>query len=45
MMIEEPKRSKKFLLPFLIVGASNYIMPETPEENIIAMVEAIRKHR
>ncbi len=29
----------------VIIGASNYIMPGTPEENIWAMLETIRKYR
>lgn len=29
----------------IIVGASNYVLPNTPKRNIIAMLETIRKYR
>jgi len=29
----------------IIVGVSNYLVPSTPKENIIAMIETIRKYR
>lgn len=38
--IREAKRSRG-----IIVGVSNYVVPGTPRENIIAMLETIQKHR
>lgn len=38
--LREAKRSRG-----IIVGVSNYIVPSTPKENIIAMIETIRRNR
>jgi len=38
--LREAKRSSG-----IIVGVSNYILPSTPKENIIAMIETIRRYR
>ena len=38
--LREAKRSRG-----IIVGASNYIVPGTPKENIMALIETIRKNR
>jgi uroporphyrinogen-III decarboxylase len=38
--LREAKRSRG-----VIVGVSNYIVPGTPRENIIALIETIRRHR
>jgi uroporphyrinogen decarboxylase len=29
----------------VIIGVSNYIMPKTPEENIMALLDTVRKYR
>ena len=38
--LKEAKKSRG-----IVVGVSNFIVPETPKENIIALIETIRKHR
>jgi len=38
--LEEARRSRG-----IIVGVSNYILPGTPEENLWAMIETMKKHR
>ncbi|MBS7649690.1 uroporphyrinogen decarboxylase, partial [Candidatus Bathyarchaeota archaeon] len=38
--MREAKRSRG-----IIVGVSNYVVPGTPRENIMAMLETIQKYR
>jgi len=38
--LKEAKKSRG-----IIVGVSNFIVPGTPKENIVALIETIRKHR